>query len=196
MRAIDFRASSTASPTCGDALGQCEEYLDSLVIDQRGDRTGFPQDVAKELRALRSHYADLHPSATLRGSSSTATTSGRSLLHQRAVLRSATGRPSARRFFSLCSVRVARAVAPNVPYCVTSRAARHPAIDASAQSVCEMPSRTRLPCRMCPHPRIAMSQQCRLHRCAGHSTATPRLHGMAIADFSLLRTPAMFADAL
>jgi hypothetical protein len=40
---------------------QCEAYLDSLVIDQRGNRTGFPPDVAKELRALRSHYADLHP---------------------------------------------------------------------------------------------------------------------------------------
>jgi hypothetical protein len=40
---------------------QCEAYLDSLVIDQRGNRTGFPPDVAKELWALRSYYADLHP---------------------------------------------------------------------------------------------------------------------------------------
>ena len=40
---------------------ECEEYLDSLIIDQRGTRTGFPPDVAKELRALRSYYADLHP---------------------------------------------------------------------------------------------------------------------------------------
>ena len=40
---------------------ECEEYLDSLVIDLRGNRTGFPPDVAKELRALRSYYADLHP---------------------------------------------------------------------------------------------------------------------------------------
>src|SRR5262245_16859191 len=40
---------------------QCEEYLDSLVIDLRGNRTGFPPDVAKELSALRSYYADLHP---------------------------------------------------------------------------------------------------------------------------------------
>jgi hypothetical protein len=40
---------------------ECEEYLDSLVIDLRGHRTGFPPDVAKELRALRSYYADLHP---------------------------------------------------------------------------------------------------------------------------------------
>ena len=40
---------------------QCEEYLDSLMIDERGDRAGFPLDVAKKLLALRSHYADLHP---------------------------------------------------------------------------------------------------------------------------------------
>ena len=40
---------------------ECEAYLDSLVIDLRGNRTGFPPDVAKELRALRSYYADLHP---------------------------------------------------------------------------------------------------------------------------------------
>ena len=42
-------------------VARCEEYLDSLVVDLRGDRTGFPQDVAKELRALRGYYADLHP---------------------------------------------------------------------------------------------------------------------------------------
>lgn len=42
-------------------VANCEEYLDSLVVDLRGDRAGFPPDVAKELLALRSHYADLHP---------------------------------------------------------------------------------------------------------------------------------------
>jgi len=42
-------------------VARCEEYLDSLVIDLRGDRTGFAPDVAKELRVLRAHYADLHP---------------------------------------------------------------------------------------------------------------------------------------
>ena len=42
-------------------IPECEEYLDSLVIDLRGNRTGFPPDVAKELRALRSYYTDLHP---------------------------------------------------------------------------------------------------------------------------------------
>ena len=40
---------------------QCEEYLDSLMIDERGDRGGFPLDVATELLTLRSYYADLHP---------------------------------------------------------------------------------------------------------------------------------------
>ena len=39
----------------------CEEYLDSLVVDQRGDRSGFPPDVAKELAALHNYYAVLHP---------------------------------------------------------------------------------------------------------------------------------------
>jgi hypothetical protein len=43
------------------SVPKCEEYLDSLVIDLRGNRTGFPPDVARELRALRSYYADLHP---------------------------------------------------------------------------------------------------------------------------------------
>jgi hypothetical protein len=40
---------------------QCEEYLDSLMIDERGNRAGFPLDVATELLTLRSYYADLHP---------------------------------------------------------------------------------------------------------------------------------------
>ena len=43
-------------------VANCEEYLGSLVVDLRGDRSGFPPDVAKELLALRSHYSDLHPS--------------------------------------------------------------------------------------------------------------------------------------
>ena len=42
-------------------VARCEEYLDTLVVDLRGDRTGFPLDVAKELNALRSYYAELHP---------------------------------------------------------------------------------------------------------------------------------------
>ena len=42
-------------------VARCEEYLDSLVVDLRGDRTGFPLEVAQELAALRGHYAKLHP---------------------------------------------------------------------------------------------------------------------------------------
>ena len=42
-------------------VAQCEEYLDSLVVDLRGDRTGFPQVVARELQTLRGYYVDLHP---------------------------------------------------------------------------------------------------------------------------------------
>ena len=47
-------------------VARCEEYLDTLVVDLRGDRSGFPVEVARELTALRNYYADLHPQ---RGSS-------------------------------------------------------------------------------------------------------------------------------
>ena len=42
-------------------VARCEEYLDTLVVDLRGDRSGFPPDVAQELTALRSYYTVLHP---------------------------------------------------------------------------------------------------------------------------------------
>jgi hypothetical protein len=42
-------------------VARCEEYLETLVVDLRGDRSGFPVEVAKELTALRNYYADLHP---------------------------------------------------------------------------------------------------------------------------------------
>ncbi len=42
-------------------VARCEEYLDSLVVDQRGDRKGFPPVIAQELTALRTYYAELHP---------------------------------------------------------------------------------------------------------------------------------------
>ena len=44
-------------------VAQCEEYLDSLIVDQRGGRQGFPADVAQELTTLRDYYAQLHPGA-------------------------------------------------------------------------------------------------------------------------------------
>src|SRR5215471_18459516 len=40
---------------------RCEDYLDSMLVDQRGDRKGFPPAVALELAALRAYYAELHP---------------------------------------------------------------------------------------------------------------------------------------
>jgi len=43
-------------------VARCEEYLDALVVDRRGNRTGFPPDVAMELNNLRGFYAELHPS--------------------------------------------------------------------------------------------------------------------------------------
>jgi hypothetical protein len=42
-------------------VAPCEEYLDTLIVDRRGDRTGFPPAVAVELTALRTYFADLHP---------------------------------------------------------------------------------------------------------------------------------------
>jgi hypothetical protein len=42
-------------------VARCEEYLDTLVVDLRGDRSGFPSDVAQELTALRNYYTVLHP---------------------------------------------------------------------------------------------------------------------------------------
>jgi hypothetical protein len=32
-------------------------YLDQLMIDQRGDRQGFPIEIGRELMRLRSHYS-------------------------------------------------------------------------------------------------------------------------------------------
>jgi hypothetical protein len=42
-------------------VARCEEYLDTLVVDRRGNRAGFPPDVARELNNLRGLYTELHP---------------------------------------------------------------------------------------------------------------------------------------
>jgi hypothetical protein len=42
-------------------VARCEDYLDTLVVDRRGNRAGFPPDVAQELNNLRGFYAELHP---------------------------------------------------------------------------------------------------------------------------------------
>ena len=41
-------------------IAECEEYLDTLVVDRRGGRTGFRPEVAQELTVLRRHFAELH----------------------------------------------------------------------------------------------------------------------------------------
>jgi hypothetical protein len=45
------------------SVDRCEQYLDSLLVDQRGDRKGFPMAVALEVASLRSYYTELHPRA-------------------------------------------------------------------------------------------------------------------------------------
>ena len=35
---------------------QCERYLDGLVLDHRGNRKGFPGDIAAEIAILKTHY--------------------------------------------------------------------------------------------------------------------------------------------
>jgi hypothetical protein len=35
----------------------CEKYLNELMIDERGDRQGFPAEVALELAALQAYFA-------------------------------------------------------------------------------------------------------------------------------------------
>jgi hypothetical protein len=40
---------------------QCDAYIRTLIIDERGGRKGFPPAVAKELSSLAAHYASVHP---------------------------------------------------------------------------------------------------------------------------------------
>jgi hypothetical protein len=40
---------------------QCEGYLKTLIMDERGGRKGFPPEVATELSTLSQHYATLYP---------------------------------------------------------------------------------------------------------------------------------------
>jgi len=42
-------------------VARCEEYLNALAVDSRGNRKGFPPEVAQELSNLRGFYAALHP---------------------------------------------------------------------------------------------------------------------------------------
>jgi hypothetical protein len=40
---------------------QCDAYIRTLIMDERGNRKGFPPAVAKELTALATHYASVYP---------------------------------------------------------------------------------------------------------------------------------------
>ena len=46
-------------------VARCKEYLDTLVVDERGDRSGFPPEVAQELTELHEYYTALHPGSVL-----------------------------------------------------------------------------------------------------------------------------------
>ena len=61
MLARKFPRIANSSAELWRRVARCEEYLDTLVVDLRGDRTGFPSEVAQELTALRSYFAELHP---------------------------------------------------------------------------------------------------------------------------------------
>ena len=40
----------------------CRAYFDRLLLDQRGNRQGFPKPIAAELAALKDHYESVvHP---------------------------------------------------------------------------------------------------------------------------------------
>ena len=39
----------------------CRVFLHLLLVDQRGNRQGFPEDVARDILGLKSFYAELHP---------------------------------------------------------------------------------------------------------------------------------------
>ena len=42
-------------------VARCEEYLDSLLVDRRGTRKGFPSKISEELEALREYHTLLYP---------------------------------------------------------------------------------------------------------------------------------------
>jgi hypothetical protein len=42
-------------------VAPCEQYLDELVFDRRGGRTGFPRNIGRELASLRDYYLIIHP---------------------------------------------------------------------------------------------------------------------------------------
>lgn len=46
-----------------DTPQRCRTYFDDLLLDRRGDRRGFPTDIAFELAALKNYFETaVHPS--------------------------------------------------------------------------------------------------------------------------------------
>lgn len=43
------------------AESPCRRYLNSLMLDERGGRQGFPLELVVELSNLRNYYDELHP---------------------------------------------------------------------------------------------------------------------------------------
>jgi hypothetical protein len=65
---VQPQALSTQFPRLANRLAadwaspeMCRSFLYQLLVDQRGNRQGFPEDVTRDLLALRSLYAELHP---------------------------------------------------------------------------------------------------------------------------------------
>ena len=55
------RIGNTLARTWNDALALAS-YLDSLLVDQRGGRRGFPGDVHHEIQCLREYVSGRYPS--------------------------------------------------------------------------------------------------------------------------------------
>lgn len=56
-RIVNRLASAWARPA------ECRAYFEELLLDRRGDRKGFPQEIAFELAALKNYFETaVHPS--------------------------------------------------------------------------------------------------------------------------------------
>ena len=40
---------------------QCDDYIKKLMMNDRGTRRGFPNEVGREISVLANHYASVHP---------------------------------------------------------------------------------------------------------------------------------------
>ena len=63
--ARQFPRIANAMATAWSDPGGCEAYFDELLIDRRGQRTGFSPDVLRELKELRRYYAHVQKKVVL-----------------------------------------------------------------------------------------------------------------------------------